>query len=45
MTLQPLEIMNDLPTLHDKVLIKAAFKIGAKGNAQKNPFMLGGRSR
>jgi macrolide-specific efflux system membrane fusion protein len=29
----------------DKVLIKVAFKIGAKGNAQKNPFMPGGRSR
>ena len=29
----------------DKVLIKTAFKIGAKGNAQKNPFMPGGRSR
>lgn len=29
----------------DKVLIKATFKIGAKGNAQRNPFMPGGRTR
>jgi macrolide-specific efflux system membrane fusion protein len=29
----------------DKVLIQAAFKIGAKGKAQTNPFMPGGRTR